>query len=299
MRVGTIEPIIESMDLESIEIKLARSENLPVVSQVAQAIIKVADDPTASPKALERVLEREPAISAKILKVANSAYYGSHVVPSVGRAISVLGINTVRSLVTAISYQQMMGGKSVATLFDKQSFWRHSLAAGTAARILGKLRMPLKAEELYSAGMMHDVGILVMDRFADDVLQKCMKSAVDAGISLREAEQIELGFTHADVGGLLAEKWALTPILHYGIKYHHEPMNAPDLTEAVCIIAAASTLANQCGFRSFRSGPREELDPLVEMTLGMPDDQLEVIRNVLVQEVNRAEAAFGLIQSAA
>lgn len=287
------------VDLQSIAIKLSRSENLPVLSQVASSIIKLADDPSASPKALERMLEREPAICAKILKVANSAYYGSNVVPSIGRAISVLGMNTVRSLVTTIVYHQMMSGKSQAPLFSKIEFWKHSLATATAARILGKLKMPLKAEELYSAGMMHDIGILVMERFAPELLQDSMRKAVEDGIPLLEAEQMTCGFTHPEVGLLLADRWNLTPTLKGAIRYHHEPIADQETMETTALISAANTLAHQCGFKTLRSKDVDEFDMIAADAINMPEDQLEVIRNVLHQEVTRAETTFGMSHSEA
>lgn len=262
-------------------------------------MLKVADDPNGSPKALERLLERDPAMSAKILKVANSAYYGHSHIPSVGRAISVLGINTIRSLVTAVGFQQMVGAKSAAPSLNKLNFWRHSLGTATAARILGKLRLPLKAEELFSAGLMHDIGILVMERFMPAELEQVLKRMNEDFREMHEIEQEMLGFTHAEVGAMLAEKWNLTPVLSNAIHYHHNVMEDEVHQETTAIVAAANVIAQQCTFSTApMRGRKPEFDFLSAQLIDMPEDQLEVIRNVLIQEVNRAQEAFNLSNAA-
>jgi HD-like signal output (HDOD) protein len=253
--------------------------------------MRLADDPSASPKALERVLEKDTGLTAKLLRVANSSYYGGNQVPSVGRAISILGLNTVKSLVLALSMQSISTGKSTIRSFDKVAYWQHSLASATAARILGKLLMPMRAEELYSAAMMHDIGLIVMEKFIPDELEKAFTLANNERIKLHEAERESLGFDHAEVGGLLAEKWGLSEHLHHAIRYHHSVEDDPMNYETTHIVSASNTLAHQCGFSTFPLPPgyTPELDQLVLSTVDLPDEQLEVIRSVLSQEVRRAQ----------
>src|SRR5262249_24324776 len=154
---------------------ISRSENLPVLPQIVSQVLKLADDVEASPKDMERIIERDPAITAKLLRVANSSYYGLHQVSSTGRAISMLGMNAVRSLVVGVAYQQIIAGRTQASHFNKLEYWRHSLGVATAARILAKLKAPMLSEEMYVAGMMHDVGLLVLDRFQPMELDKAVR----------------------------------------------------------------------------------------------------------------------------
>ena len=121
------------MDLHQLSLKIARSENLPVLSNVVTQVLKLADDPNASPRTLEKIIERDPALTAKSLRVSNSSYYGMSQVTSIGRAISVLGMNTIRSLVIGVAYQQILGARTVAQKFDKMLFWKHSLAVAVVA----------------------------------------------------------------------------------------------------------------------------------------------------------------------
>ncbi len=282
------------MELESLAIKVSRSENLPVLPQIVSQVLKLADDPESSPKALERIIERDPAITAKILRVANSAYYGLHSVPSVSRAISVLGMNTIRQLVVGIAYQQMISGRQSSQQFQKTEFWKHSLAVAIGSRILGKIKMPLRAEELYGAGMMHDVGMLVLDRFCPTEFDQALKSCHEENIPLHEAEQFLYEFDHAVIGGLLAEKWRLTGIMSNAIRYHHEPTADEKTAESTYIIHAADVLANRAGISNHLRPMEIPLDPAAEDYLGLPSEQYEVIMKVMSEEVARAQQAFGI-----
>lgn len=275
------------------EIKIARSENLPVLPQIVNQVLKQADDPNASSVSLERIIERDPAITAKILRVANSAHYGGSQSPSIGRAISVLGMNTIRSLVVGVAYQQMISTKTTAMRFCKLQFWEHSLAVATAARILGKMKYPAKSEELYCAGMVHDVGLLILDRFMPNELNRAIAFADEECLQLHVAENEIYGFDHSAVGALLADKWSLSPTMLWAIKNHHE-MNEegdPDFL-STCIISAANTLAHQCGYRNNSFANNSDLHPEAAKAIDMPEKQLDVIRAVVMQEIQKATEAF-------
>jgi len=252
----------------------------------------MADDPDASPRDIEKTVERDPAITAKILKVANSAFYGHSNVNNVGRAVSLLGMNVMRSLVVSIAFQQVIGNRVNAASFDKVEYWRHSLAVGVAARILGKLRIPMKAEELFVGGLMHDIGMLVLDRFLPAEFDQAMQYARSSNIPLHEVEQEVMGFDHAAVGGLLADRWGLSTMMKRGIEFHHRPIEDGDYYETTCILSVANTLAHQCGFTNSQLVADLEISPEVAEAVGLPVEQFGSIRDVMVVEVVRAQEAF-------
>lgn len=280
------------MDLASLEIRIARSENLPVLPQAVSSVLRLADDPNATPKQIERAIERDPAITAKVLRVANSAYYGGNKVPSVARAVSFLGLNAVRSVVVSVAFQQMLAGKGDQTSFSRIEYWRHSLAVATGCKILGRMKMPMKAEELYCAGMMHDLGMLIMDRFMPMEFEQVLRAARESRMPLHMVERFQLGFGHAEVGGLLADKWNLTPLISHAIRFHHEPIEDGDFYETTLVVGAANTLAHQAGFTNSGSNPEPELESDVFQVLEIPEGQFESIKEVMVNEVVRAQDAF-------
>lgn len=280
-------------DASSLIIKIARSENLPVLPQVASAILKLADDPNATSRDVERLIESDPAIMAKILRVANSAQYNAGAqITSIGRALSLLGLNTVKSLVVSLAYQQMIGGRKGAAKFDRMEFWKHSLAVATGARVIALLKVPDKVEELFMCGLMHDVGILVMDRFAPDPFDQAIENARNSSIRLCDAEQRLLGFDHTAVGAILAERWGLTGTLRQAIVYHHKPMHRDAGDEASCVIHIADAIAHQGGFENTTPGVEYEVDEGALDILGMPPEQLDAIRLATLNEVIKVQQSF-------
>ncbi len=279
------------MNLESVAIKLSRSENLSALSNVVSSVLKLADDPSASPRALEKVIEQDTGLTAKLLRVASSAYYGGVQVPSVNRAVSVLGVDTIKSLALAISMQSISGGESSVKGFDKVAFWQHSLASALAARILGKLVLPKSAEDMYSAALLHDIGLIVMERFLPTELEIALNLAQDSKVMIHEAERETLGFDHAEVGGLLAEKWGLSDEIRHAVRYHHNVAEDPMNHATTHIVSASNTLAHQCGFSTFPlpHGYVPEFDIAIHSTVNISEEQLAIIRAVLNQEVRRAQ----------
>lgn len=243
---------------------------------------------------MERLIECDAAIAAKILRVASSAFYGATAVPTIGRAISILGMNTIRALVVGIAYQQIIAGRAQAVAFSKVEFWRHCLATAIAARVLGKIIMPAKADDLYCGGMLHDVGLLVLDRFAPGELDNAIKTATQDQVPLYEAEELLYGFNHAMIGDILATKWNLSPLVHAAIRYHHDVCSDDEFFISTCIVAAANSIAHKAGFRNPDSVPAVEMEQAAIDALKIPEEQFDVIMNVLPPEVTKAEQAFGV-----
>lgn len=282
------------MDLNTLGLKIARSENLPVLNNVVTQVLKTADDPNASPRTLERIIERDPALTAKILRVANSSYYGMSGVSSISRAISVLGMNTIRSLVVGVAYQQILSGRSNAQLFDRLAFWRFSVATATGSRILMKLKQPLKSEEMYVAGMMGAVGLLVMDKFMPCDLDAAIQTANEEKVPLHVAEKEVLGFDHAEIGALLAEKSRLNDTIIRAVRFHNAPFEDRKGFATTGVVAAATGVAGLCGYRP--SGPdlAPGLDADLLGALELDPEQIEPVRAVVQAEIERSEQAFGV-----
>lgn len=280
--------------MESLALRVKRSENLPMLSQIANTVLRLADNPTSSAKEIEKAIERDLALASKILKVANSPYYGVQGVSSIARAVSVLGMNTVRSLVVSLSYQQMISTRSQAQKFRRTEFWSHSIGVAITSRIIGKMLMPQKAEELYLAGLMHDIGMLVLDRFLPTDLDVAIYTAQNRKIPLHMAEKLILEYDHAQVGGLLAERWGLSKVISNAIKHHHSVENDHETQLTTSIVAIANNLTHKAGISNQESVATDTLDQFALQILNITEEQLDVISQVMVQEVAKAQAAFDI-----
>lgn len=283
---------IFSVDLASLEIRLSRSENLSVLPQAVSTILRLADDLNASTREVERAFEQDPAITAKILRVANSAFYGSAHVPTIGRAISLLGLSAVRSLVISVAFQQVSSVKGASRHFERLDYWRHSLATAVACRIIGKLKMPSKSEELYCAGMMHDIGYLVLERFFPEEFDQVVIYAKQTLKPMAAAEKEVLGFDHAEVGAVLARTWNLSPSIWAAIRYHHDPEQDDTWKSTTELVAIANQLAYDGGFLNQNTGRFTPVGPSLLEEIGIPPEQYETILQVIRNEVDRTQAAF-------
>lgn len=280
-------------------LRISRSENLPVLPTVVIQILRLFEDPLVSPRSLERIIEQDAALSAKILRVAGSSMYGARSATSVNRALSVLGINTLRSISISLAYQQILTVKKVGAQFDRIAFWRHCLAVGIGARAIARLTNPSVMEELYVAGLMHDIGVLALDRFVPAGLTTAIKKANMHGLSLDEAEREVLGYSHSEAGCLLAENWKLSPLIVAAIRHHHTPEQSGIHKETTNIIAAANCLAYKANYPAMPGivGGREG-EPLLTQ-LGLSEEQIEQVLTSISVEVDQADSVYGGQRAAA
>lgn len=273
--------------------RIARSENLPVLPTVVVQILRLYEDPNISARSLEKIIEQDPAMTAKIIRVAGSSMYGLKSVTSVNRALSVLGMNTLRSIAISLAYQQILSQKKVGVSFDHLAFWRHCLAVGIGARALMRHVNLNQAEEAYVTGLMHDIGVLTMDRFANPELMNAVRFAQQKRIPLHEAEQMINKFTHCDIGGFLADKWKLTKMMTNAIKYHEDPSQDTETPESTSVIAAANYLAYKCGFPAMPGMPGGQNGEQFLMNLGLEQAQIEEVETKILVEVDQADEAMG------
>lgn len=273
---------------------MSRSENLPTLPQAASHVLRLADNPDSNPREIERAIETDPAITAKILKIANSAYYGSNHVPTVGRAISFLGLTTVKSVVVSIAMQQMVNGKNTCIALNKLELWKHILAVATGARIIGKLKMQGKSEELYCAGMMHEIGLLAMEKFVPQELHAALVKAKNSNQSLLEVETQVMGFNHADVGLLLTKNWSLSPLIQDAISGWFSPNPESLYFDTTAVIAISKMMANSLGYSHSELDPGSEVDLRLAEAIELPQEQFGIIGEVITSELAKAQDAFKL-----
>jgi putative nucleotidyltransferase with HDIG domain len=280
------------VDFGTLELKIARSENLPPLPHVVSAVLQHADSAHANNRDLARLIESDTAILAKLLRLANSAEVApGEQVASAARAIALLGVNTVRSLVIGAAYQQVIGSGSPGTRFSKIDFWQHSLAVAISAKIIAKLCNE-PCDEIYAAAMLHDVGMIILERFLPSEYERCLEAAIHEEISLFEAERRLLGFDHTQAGEQLANRWNLPDRIKAAIRFHHEPFADPDHRKSTCIVAVADAMAHRCGLRNHSGNDPGPINPLYLEFLAIPEAQCEAIRLVAVQEVVKLQEAL-------
>ncbi|MFN7016401.1 MAG: HDOD domain-containing protein [Fimbriimonadales bacterium] len=279
------------MELSALAIRVARTPGLGMLPQVTSQVLRLVDNQDASPRQIGAIIERDPGLASKLLKTANSAYYGAPgKIKTVSQAISVMGLSAVRSVVVGQAYQQMTAVRGASKRFDRLAFWQHSLATATAARVLAKLRGWRDPEEAFLAGLLHDAGRLVMDRFLPNELDQAITLSLERVVPLIETEREVMGYTHVEVGDLLAEQWNLPEGIRVALLRHHEDVCFEECPLA-CLVSTANVLAHQAGF-ALGAPVLYELPPLIRQSLGLPDAQYEGLKQAIVQEVTKVQHAL-------
>jgi HD-like signal output (HDOD) protein len=204
-----------------IEQKLESIRNLITIPVVAQQVLAAVDDPTMNAATISALLEQDQSLVARILRVANSPFYGfARKISTVELAIVVLGTNAIKEIIYGLSVKKIF--KKVQSLgFDIESFWTYSLFCGSAARVIARKLQYKLAGEAFVAGLMHDIGILVIvQHFSQDYI-KIKKLMHERNLSLIEAEMAVLNTTHSEIGAWLVQKWNLPDKLIQSILNHH------------------------------------------------------------------------------
>lgn len=195
---------------------------LPVLPAVVMKVIDLVDQDDVSAEQLQRTISMEPALSSKVLQLANSAYYGlSRQVSTIQQAVMVLGFQAIKNLVLGISAFQVLRGAKPMSPADI-ALWEHSFACAGVASELAKLkRMSLRqSETVFMGGLLHDIGLLYLRQHANSDLQR-LERVADGSLTRHEAERQALGIDHAEIGGLIADHWQLPVALVRMIAEHH------------------------------------------------------------------------------
>jgi HD-like signal output (HDOD) protein len=225
--------------------RIEKLGDLPTLPHVVQRLASMIGRPTATTEEIGAIIEKDQVLSAKVLRLANSPFYGfPSRIGSVAHAVIVLGFNVVKGLTLCASALSIMKDAGMDQL------WRHSLGTAITANILGTRLGMKNPEELFVAGLLHDIGKVVLYVKWPDV-GSSIKAATQAGgdRSLFEVEQELLGLSHADIGGCLANAWNLPVTLREPILYHHAPALAKEAALQTAIVHVADILVKglACG----------------------------------------------------
>jgi len=231
-----------------LEDKLSKIDDLPTLSVIANNIMLITQNPKSSALEVGRAISQDQALVSRILRIANSTFYGfPQKITTITHAIVILGFANIRNLVLAASILDMFPTKGGDGYFDREEFWKHSLACGVTSKLIAK-RLGLKnLEEVFIWGLLHDIGKLILDAYFDEDFTGVIRLVKEKEILIRDAELQLLGFDHAEVGGIVADKWGLPGALTKVIRFHHNPPRANESMRMVAIVHLADVLCRAIG----------------------------------------------------
>ncbi len=212
--------------------KLESITDLPTIPVYISRILHKIDQDDANATALAKLIETDQSLTARVLRVANSPFYGfSRKISTIDLAVVVLGSNSIKEIVLSLVVQKFFT-KINPNLFDAPAFWEYSVFCGSASRLMARKLKYKLAGEAFVAGLMHDIGILIIVEYFPNEFRTIRELIDNLELNLSEAEEKVLGTNHSEVGAWLARKWNLPDKLIFAIRNHHVPFFEIDTIES-------------------------------------------------------------------
>lgn len=286
-------PLAESQVPKGFNKLLEKLNDIPTLPLVASKVNELINNPNSSSADIANVLKKDQVLTAKVLKLINSPYYGiPGGVTDVQRALAFLGFNTLAQLVLGLSVFSLFPGDG-SQEFPLLEFWRHALATGVCSEVIAKKVKYAKPEECFTCGLLHDIGKIVMYEIARDMLLEVVRHAKTNKKSFVDAESDLDVPGHAFLGEYIASKWGLPQVIRGAIRYHHLDVRTastilPGAKPAIYIVSLANALVVGMGIGQSGDYSDGGLKPYMYEALKLTEHDLEQIRAQTKEEMKKA-----------
>ncbi|MFH0926325.1 MAG: HDOD domain-containing protein [bacterium] len=258
--------------------------DLPTFPHIVNNALKMLENPMVSPVQLGKLLSSDQILTSKILKLVNSAFYGfPRSVSTVHHAIVLLGFKAIKDLLITTSIFNVFSHKKNNSFFDRNKFWEHSIGCGIAARIIANNFNYRLSGEIFTYGLVHDIGKIVEDIYLSEEFLKIINIVKAEKISVIEAEKRVLDTTHAEIGSWLVDKWNLPYEFVEVIKYHHDPTLSVD-NKDLCIIVYIANMI--CKINNIGSGGDNYVTLPMDNIIEILKDRKPDIKSLGLEEIS-------------
>jgi putative nucleotidyltransferase with HDIG domain len=284
--------------LSKIENLISGIPTLGSHGEILNEMEEALNDPDSTLTDVGHVIEKDPDLTARLLKLGNSSFFGfPSRMETVSETINLIGIQQVQDLISVSVVVEIFEGVS-EELANMGSFWKHSMACGLAARQLALARRVPKPEKFFVAGLLHDIGRLVLYSRTPEDAQNVFRAYLTDKVLLRDAEQQVLGFDHTEIGEALLKAWNYPVNLINAVRFHHQPMSAGPFQLEASIVHVGDHIVNalQLGCSGERWIP--PLQTKAWDRLNLPVEVLESVVETVDSQIVEVERAF-LSQSTA
>jgi putative nucleotidyltransferase with HDIG domain len=277
----------------TIEDIVKKTPDLPTIPAAALAVMRETDSSMSSAHSVAMQIAQDQALTARVLRLANSAYYGlSRQVVDLQEAVVVLGMRCVRNLaVVAATYPWMSQPLKGYQLAPKQ-MWTHSFGVAVAAQQIAKKTQAAPDETVFIAGLLHNIGKVALSIWLENKLAMMMALAVKENIPFDHLERKILGFDHADVGAYLGEQWNLPKVFIEAIHYHHKPNECVPPSTTVDCVHIGDYMTMSMGFGLGGDGLKYDLCEDSLRRINVQESDLELLLSDFVEEYQKYEALF-------
>ena len=268
-------------------------KSFPSMPGAAVKLLALIDDPDVSVSQIEAILRHDAGLTANILKLANSAYFGiPSKVGSVRQAVLILGLKRLVQMVIASCVSAIMDKPVPGYDLPPGELWRHSIAVSVAAEGLVKELEMAAAEEIFTAALLHDVGKLVLGNFVKTNFSK-IEAALNQNVSFEAAEDMVLGTNHAHIGAQILTQWSLPSDNVNAVRWHHTPESAAKNEPMLDIVHVANGLCLMIGIGAGNDGMQYKPSETVVERLGLAPCHLDKVASQTLQWATKLSDVFG------
>lgn len=273
--------------------RIARIRDLPSLSGSLQRLIEIIHDEIASPEEIESLIRYDQTLSARILRVANSSFYGMRgKVPTLSKAMILIGFEQVKSLCLCALLMDMCSAKDSIEPQEKERLWKHSFATARVASHLVRARPWVSPDKAYTLALLHDLGRVAMAFSLNDHYQAIWKLSRGSKIPLWYAE-LQYGLTHTVVGKWLATRWNLPEMFQMVMEFHHCPEKSPAYKAEVKLVALANILVNSVEDPDLLD---DEMTTACRNELFIPEEEWEECRKRLQDISSEVDQLWALLR---
>ena len=264
---------------------IEKIDDLPTLPRTVLQITGLVNDPKSSARDLARVITDDQVLTVRLLKLVNSSFYGfPQRISTVTGAIVLLGFDAIRNLLLTTSVFDLFANRNRQRRQDQERFWDHSLGCAVGAKVIGNYLRHDKIEELFVSGLLHDIGKIVEMMFLPDEFSKIVAAVNKENILMTTAENNVLGYNHAEIGKLLAEKWNLPVKLVQIIAHHHHPDHAGSFALEAAIVHLADIFCRALNMGYGGDNKIPPLDKLAWERLKIQTSAIETIMETMRRE---------------
>lgn len=238
---SVMEKIDKKKEIEKI-MEMVEKSDISSIKRTIIQILTIINDPHSSAKDLKNIIEVDPPLTAKLLKLANSAFYGyPKSINEIQEAIVCIGFDAVRELALSQKVCELFQDDDYIHGYSRIILWKHCVAVAVCSKLIFRREFRERGENIYVAGLLHDIGIIVIDQFLHEKFKEVLKRSRKERSNQIDLENELLGFDHTDIGLAIAEDWGFPDDIAKAISTHHDP---GDLNDENGKIAATMYIAN-------------------------------------------------------
>ena len=265
---------------------LKRISSLPTVSARVNDLL---NDPQSCAYDFGKIISKDQALTARLLKLVNSAFYGfPRKIETVSRAVTIIGFNGLRGLILATSVLSMFKDLGDNVSFTMEDFWKHNLACGIASRVLATYKREKDPETYFVAGLLHDIGRLVLLESCPEKYSEVLIIVREENVLMCEAEMDVFGFTHEAVGKELISSWKLPAFVEDAVGFHHNPKGGQNSSSYVDVVHLANILANAASIGSSGEKFVPPLNPDAWERIGLKKSILNLVFEKIYEQIEDA-----------